>query len=206
MSAVKTGQVIEFPPFSGVRCLMMPYIQGDPTSVPQDYAPYREIIESVFLKKGDVGFLTIDESLAVGGRPHRGDRAKFGRAIHTEAGKHPHRDGFQWAWGGPGLTRVTLERDVKILLANNLDDSCAVWDAEHEDTSLDGDIGHAADMYPYSEAVFLKEGEVHEIGILTPHESIVVQKDFSRQFLRVISSGVHGREDYFTENPFLSLN
>lgn len=204
MSAVKTGQVIKFPPFSGVRCLMMPYIQGDPTSVPEDYAPYKDIIESVFLKKGDLGFLTIDESPVMQGNPHRGQRAKFGRAIHTEAGKHPINNTYKWGWGSS--PKVTLDRDVRILLANNLDDSCAVWDAEHEDTSQDGDIGHVADLYPYSEAVFLKEGEVHEIGILTPHESMVVQRDFSRQFLRIISSGVHGRECYFTENPFVSLS
>lgn len=198
----RTGQVIEFPKFTGVRCLMMPYIQGDADSVPDIYAPYRDIIESVFIKKGDLGFLTIDESPALAGKPHRGDRAKFGRAIHTEAGKHPHKDGYQWGWGG--RKRVTLDRDVKILLANNLDGSCAVWDAEHEDTSLDGDIGHIADLYPYDSAILMKAGEVHQIGILTPHESLPVRKDFNRQFLRIISSGVYGREEHFTANPLVA--
>lgn len=185
---------------------MMPYIQGDSASVPKIYAPYKDIIESVFLKKGDIGFLTIDESLVVQGNPHRGQRAKYSRAIHTEAGRDPNRD---YCWGGGwGKTphRVTLERDVRILLANNLDDSCAVWNREHEDTSLDGDIGHVADDYPYTQAILMKAGEVHEIGILTPHESLPVKKDFNRQFLRIISSGVHGREEYFTENPLLSLS
>ena len=193
---LNTGQVIAFPKFSGVRCLMMPYIQGDPSSVPDIYSVYGEVIKSVFLKKGDLGFLTIDESLAVQGRPHRGARAQHARALHTEAGKHPVLGGFQWGWGSK--KRVTLDRDVRILLANNLDDSCAVWDAEHENTSFDGDIGHAADQYPYDDAVIMKAGEVHEIGILTPHESLPVARDFQRQFLRIVSSGVHGREEYFT--------
>jgi hypothetical protein len=195
---------ITFPQFSGVRCLMMPYIQGDPTSVPAACASYKGIIESVFLKRGDIGFLTIDESLAVAGKPHRGAHARYSRALHTEAGKHPSNGAFRWGWG-PRIN-VTLDRDVRILLANNLDGSCAVWDAEHEDTSLDGDIGQVADEYPYDHAIFMKSGEVHEIGILTPHESIPVRQDFSRQFLRIMSSGIHGREDYFTPNPLLSLN
>ena len=221
-----TGQTITFPEFSGIRCLMMPYIQGDSASVPDTYAPYRDIVDSVFLQKGDIGFLTIDESLAIAGTPHRGQRAKYGRALHTEVGKVP---GQIYCWGGGGgwgvpspspspkpspkpkpkpkpRHRVTLDRDVSILLANNLDDSCAVWDAEHEDTSLDGDIGHAAADYPYSNAIFLKAGEVHQIGILTPHESLSVQRDFNRQFLRIVSSGVHGREEYFTRNPLVLFN
>ncbi len=229
---------IAFPPFSGIRCLMMPYIQGDSSSVPDTYAPYKDIIESVFLRKGDIGFLTIDESPVAAGTPHRGQRAMFGRALHTEAGRAP---GQIYCWGGngggwgtprpnpgggwgtprpspqpspsprptprPNLShRVTLDRDVKILLANNLDDSCALWDEEHEDTSSDGDIGHAAASYPYDSACFQKAGEVYEIGILTPHESLPVRQNFDRQFLRIISSGIHGREEYFTRNPLVAFN
>ena len=202
---------IEFPPFAGIRCLMMPYVQGDADSVPDTYASYRDILSAVFLTKGEVGFLTIDESPVAVGTPHRGARAKHGRALHTEAGKAPGQiycwgsSGGGWGRATAGRHRVTLDGDTKILLANNLDDSCAVWDAIHEDTSEDGDIGYAADQYPYSSAILMKAGEVHEIGILTPHESLPVEKDYDRQFLRIVSAGVHGREDYFTRNPLLDL-
>jgi hypothetical protein len=199
---------IEFPKFSDVRCLMMPYIQGDPDSVPAAYKSYSGIIGSVFVKRGDLGFLTIDESVAVAGAPHRGKRAKYGRALHTEAGRD-RNEILQWGSGGGnwgGRKVVTLDRHVRILIASNLDDSCAVWNAEHERTSLDGDIGHEAAKYPYSEATFLKAGEIREIGILTPHESLPVARDFNRQFLRIVSSGVHGRETYFTENPLVPFD
>jgi hypothetical protein len=202
-SAINTGRVIAFPQFTGIRCLMMPYIQGQPNSVPEMYAPYHGIIESVFFKKGDIGFLTIDESPVFKGKPHRGDRARCARALHTEAGRHPVGGNLQWGWGCNG--RIVLDRETQILLANNLDHSCAVWDAEQEDTSRDGDIGYLADVYPYESAVFMKAGEVHQIGILTPHESLPVESDFNRQFLRIISSGVHGHEDYFTVNPLVAL-
>jgi hypothetical protein len=212
-------QTVNFPNFSGVRCLMMPFIQGEPSSVPSMYAAYNDIISSVFFKKGDIGFLTIDESFVQAGQPHRGARAKFGRALHTEAGKDPNQiycwgskpatpTPYRWGSGGgwgKAPHRVTLDRDVKILLANNIDDSCAIWDSIHENTSDDGDIGHAANEYPYVDAIFLKAGEVHEIGILTPHESLPVQESCNRQFLRIISSGVYGREEYFTQNPLVAF-
>ena len=197
-------QQILFPEFSGLRCLMMPYIQGDPDSVPDEYAPYAEILRKAFLCEGERGYLTIDESLALAGTPHRGTRATTDRALHTEAGRIP---GKIYCWGGGGWGKkhhVTLDRDVQILLANNLDDSCAVWDATHEETSADGDLGHVAGMYPYARATLMKAGEVRQIGILTPHESLPVSGDVRRQFLRIIGSGVHGREAYFTENPRLA--
>lgn len=197
---------IQFPKYTGVRCLMMPYIQGDKSSVPQQYCEtYGDIIEKLFFKKGDIGYLTIDESPVVANTPHRGTRSKFGRALHTEAGVIKG----VYGWGGGtntwgGRRTVTLDSDVKVLLANNIDDTCALWDAHHENTSVDGDIGNFAEQYPYEQSVFMKKGEVYQIGILTPHESLPVVEDVNRQFLRIISSGVHGRESYFTVNPLMN--
>lgn len=200
---MKTNK-ITFPEFAGIRCLMMPYIQGDSSSVPEKYrSGYEEILDNIYIDKGKVGFLTIDESYVKKGSPQRGDRAKHGRALHTEAGILPNKI---YAWGGGGwghIHNVELEKDVKVLLANNINDSCAIWNATHEDTSPDGDIGNLAEMYPLTEAVLMKAGEVHEIGILTPHESLPVNADTNRQFLRIISSGVHGREPYFTKNTLM---
>ncbi len=183
----------------------MPYIQGEAESVPEQYRDgYENILNTVYFKKGDIGFLTIDESLAKQGNPHRGDRAKYARALHTEVGRLPNK---VYAWGSGGgwgsNHKVLLDGDVEVLLANNLDDSCALWDATHEDTTIDGDIGHLSRMYPLSDAVLMKAGDVHRIGILTPHESLPVVTDTNRQFLRILSSGVHGRESYFTKNPLM---
>lgn len=61
---MNTGHTIEFPEYRGLRCLMMPYVQGDPTSVPDEYARYRAVLASIFLEKGELGYLTIDESVA----------------------------------------------------------------------------------------------------------------------------------------------
>lgn len=196
---------IKFPAYSGIRCLMMPYIQGDIDSLPTEYQPYYGVLSEVFINSGDIGYLTIDESPATKGVPHRGARAKYGRALHTEAGK---REGIA-GWGGGGgwgnSYNVTLDPDVQILVANNVDDSCAVWDASHADTSFDGDIGDKAAVYPYDNAILLKAGEVYQLGIFTPHESLPVKENVARQFLRIISSGIYGREEYFTVNPKLAV-
>lgn len=194
---------INFPKYQGIRCLMMPFIQGHPESVPNKYQAYASIISKNYFKKGDVGYLTIDETFVGKGKPQRGDRAKTNRAIHTEAGIHPDK---VYAWGGGGWGsshRVTLDQDVGILLANNIDDSCALWNAWHDNTSIDGDIGHHSKDYPYTDAVLMKSGEVYKIGILTPHESLPVKSNTNRQFLRIVSSGLHGAEPHFTSNPLL---
>jgi len=185
---------------------MMPFIQGEPQSVPTEYQAYADVIRSVYFKRGDVGYLTIDESVATAGKPHRGTRAKTDRAIHTEVGRIPNKYYVWGSEGGGGWGRkhlVTLDANVEILLANNLNNSCALWDAVHKNTSLDGDIGYASDQYPYEDAILMRAGDVHKIGIFTPHESLPVKKDTNRQFLRIVSSGVHGREPYFTVNPLL---
>lgn len=193
-----------FPHYSGIRCLMMPYIQGDPNSIPDEYGPYKHAVEALYLQKGEIGFLTIDESPVNKGNPHRGQHAKHGRALHTEAGLSLGLYEWQPTWGG--RYNVTLDRNVKVLLANNLEGSCALWDAQHFDTTDDGDIGHLAADYPYEDSILIKVGEVYEIGIFTPHESVPVQQDCNRQFFRIVGSGVHGREQYFTQNPKVPIH
>lgn len=195
--------IIDFPTFGDRRCLMMPYIQGDPQSVPEAYAAYAPILASTYIQRGQVGFLTIDESHVPAGTPHRGARARHGRALHTEAGILHNQAGWGDLPGWGGRHRVTLDHNTRILLANSVDRSCAVWDAEQVDTSEDGDIGHLAHDYPYDTAEFMRAGEVREIGIFTPHESLPVSTSVDRQFLRIIGVGVHGRESYFTTNPLV---
>lgn len=199
---MKTAEII-FPEYAGRRCLMMPFVQGDPASVPPEFGRgYESIILAMSVEPGEIGYLTIDESPVTPGTPHRGSRNKWGRALHTEAGRRP---GELYCWGGSWGRghNVTLDRDVKVLLANNIDDSCALWPTEHEDTSIDGDIGYAADLYPYSDATMMMAGDVYQIGIFTPHESLPISCAVNRQFIRVVSSGVHGKAPYFTRNRLL---
>lgn len=199
----KVGE-INFPVTNNnVRCLMMPFIQGDISSIPSRFSSYFEVLKDTYLEKGDIGFLTIDESFVEEGQIHRGDRSKFKRAIHTEAGKLINHQKLGWGHPWAGKYTTYLEPNTRVLIANNIDDSCVLFDHYHEDTSDDGDIGHCSSKYPYEDGIFMKNGEVYEMGLLTPHESLPLSKSENRKFLRIVSSGVTGREEYFTKNPLM---
>lgn len=154
-SVIKRGDFV-FPEFTGARCLMMPYVQGDITSVPVEFHKYKDFIENFTLERGEIGFLTIDERPVATNEIQRGDRAKYGRAIHTEAGKKEKLYAWGWTWGS--RVNVTLDRNTRALLCNNIDHSCALWDTEHENTSADGDLGMFQHLYPYSDAIMMGAG------------------------------------------------
>lgn len=52
--------VIDFPEFKGIYCIMMPFIQGDSKSLPKELIQYSNIINNNYIEKGKIGFLTID--------------------------------------------------------------------------------------------------------------------------------------------------
>ena len=193
---------IEFPDYSGIRVLMMPFIQGDASSLPEPIrSNYGAIIESTYLTKGEIGYLTIDESPVKAGKAQRAYRSTTNRAIHTEAGKREQL--LCWGLGWGKSPNVQLSHELEILVASNVAGSTAWWDATVTDTTLDGDIGHLAHLFPYSEANILDVGEVAKLGVLTPHESLPLHEDTSRQFLRIVGYQLKGREPYFTQNPLL---
>lgn len=197
---------IDFPAFTGSRCYMMPFIQGRAETIPEAYAPYREIVEKLVLagQDGKAGLITIDESIVEAGKSQRGYGAGD-RTIHTEACLRADR--LSWGpspmptWGPSPY--VSLAPDTRVLIANSIPDTCMVWDIEVKDTTPDGDLSARADEFPRSSGRMMKSGEVLEIGIFTPHEPIAQVEAGPRQFFRIVGTGVTGREDYFTRNEVL---
>jgi hypothetical protein len=51
----------------------------------------------------------------------------------------------------------------------------------------------------------MKSGEIVKIGVFTPHESMVINEEVKRQFIRIVGDGVIGKESYFTFNPIIKL-
>lgn len=191
---------IYFPEFTGLKCNMMPFIQGDASSLPKEYKPYFSIIESNFLEKGDVGFLTIHESVVEKGLSQRGYNS-FGisRNVHIEVGRT--KTGNRWgsSWGGRANT--VIEDKTMVLISNSISETCRVWDAMEMANTADGDLSEYIDRYPEQTGVMLQSGEVAKISIFTPHECVPQRVSGQRQFFRIVGKGVHGREDYFTVNP-----
>jgi len=119
---------IQFPEFTGVKCNMMPFIQGDIASIPDEYRSYSSIIEDNFLEKGELGYLTIHESFVDCGKSQRGFNS-FGmdRNVHIEVGRNESAN--YWGSGGGGNPwgggyKTTLDDDTMVLIANSISNTC----------------------------------------------------------------------------------
>lgn len=200
---------IQFPEFTGIKCNMMPFIQGDSSSLPDAYKPYAKIINDNYLEKGEIGLLTIHESFVEGGKSQRGyNSTGINRNVHIEVGRHERLncwggDGGGSSWGGKYKT--LLDDETMVLIANSISDTCRVWDAREMRFTRDGDLSAYVDNYPTETGILLKSGEVAKISIFTPHECINQTQSGKRQFFRIVGKGVKGREDYFTINPLVSI-
>lgn len=196
---------ITFPTFTGIKCNMMPFIQGDSSSLPKEYNSYAEIIKNNYLEKGEIGLLTIDESFVDRGKSQRGYNSKgINRNVHIEVGILENYN--QWgggnSWGGKPNT--ILDEATMVLIANSLSNTCRVWDNLEKRYTKDGDLSNYIDEYPEENGYLLKFGEVAKISIFTPHECVAQKESGNRQFFRIVGKGVQGRELYFTKNPLLN--
>jgi hypothetical protein len=214
---------ISFPAFSGLKCNMMPFIQGDSKSIPDEYKSYADIINNIYLEKGLIGYLTIDESFVESGESQRGFNSKgIDRNVHVEVGSLKSQKMFgSWgdsggSWGGSGggswgvswgsslkRSKTFLHRDTQVLIANSLSNTCRYWDKIDTRYTDDGDLSEYIKDYPEKTGILMKSGEVAKISIFTPHEAISQPKSSNRQFFRIIGDGVIGGEDYFTVNPLM---
>ena len=195
---------IVFPKFTGIKCNMMPFVQGDSSSLPERYQTYTDIIKSNYLEKGEIGLLTIDESFVKVGKSQRGYNAKgINRNVHVEVGRSESYN--QWgggnSWGGKPNT--ILDDSTMVLIANSISKTCRVWNILERRYTQDGDLSDYINDYPEETGVLLNNGEVAKISIFTPHECVPQQQESQRQFFRIVGKGVYGREEYFTENPLI---
>jgi hypothetical protein len=199
---------IQFPEFTGVKCNMMPFIQGDASSLPDAYKPYAKIINDNYLEKGEIGLLTIHESFVEGGKSQRGyNSTGINRNVHIEVGRHEKLNCWGGSGGGSswgGKHKTLLDDETMVLIASSISDTCRVWDAKEMAFTKDGDLSAYIDKYPTETGLLLKSGEVAKISIFTPHEAINQTQSGKRQFFRIVGKGVKGREDYFTINPLIN--
>lgn len=195
---------IVFPEYTGIRCNMMSYIQGDSASLPEQYKSYSDIVDNNYLEKGEIGYLTIDESYVEVGKSQRGyNSTGINRNVHIEVGIH----GDVLCWGGSGTWgrnhKVTLGKETRVLIANSISDTCRLWDKCEYRVTPDGDLSMYITDYPQETGVMMKEGELVKISIFTPHECIPQIVPGNRQFIRIVGRGVNGREEHFTINPLM---
>lgn len=181
--------VVQFPPPTGININMMPFIMGQPDSVPVQYHGYLPMIEGCWLSSfetGKVGYLTIQEGKVAAGTTQRRP------GLHTDS----HLDGtvtwkqgeglypafgrpMIWRWGG---------RVGGLYMASTVDKSTRVWNAYIKAPGVFGDCEH---LRP-----FLGEGRLLQKNTMvwmtdgTPHEALPVEEDTERQFFRLVTSNV----------------
>lgn len=191
-----------FPKFSGIKCHMMPFIQGDPDSLPKEYKSYSSIVKNNFLDKGKIGYITIDESFVSAGKTQRGyNSSGINRNVHIEVGMGKKE--FHWGSSWGGNYKVLLDKETQVLIANSISNTCKVFDTTERRFTSDGDLSDYIEDYPESSGILLKSGQLAKMSIFTPHECIKQTKSGNRQFIRIVGEGVEGREDYFTLNPLI---
>ncbi len=74
----ETINKVAFPTYSAVNANMMPVIQGDVSSLPENLRGYFPLMEMCALPKGDVVYLTVNESIVEAGKTQRRG------GLHTE--------------------------------------------------------------------------------------------------------------------------
>jgi hypothetical protein len=203
LSTQTSNPVINFPKFTGVTCNMMPFVQGDPDSLPPEYRQYAGSLEYMVLEPGKIGHLTIQETFVEAGETQRGYN-RSGRNAHVEIGRITSSGFGNWGyWGPTGTTLVNTS--TRVAIASNLAGTCRLWPEVTETRPTEyGELNEYLGDYPVESGVVLGAGEVAIIGVLTPHESMPQEVAGPRQFLRVVGRGVSGRESHFTQNPLVS--
>lgn len=182
-SKIEDFGTVEFPAFSGVRVMMMPFLmQGPRNSLPDSLGMYRDAVASICsmatVKEG-VGYLTIDEALVRAGETHRRPGL--------------HVDGFGAYGGGGGYAANGM------FLAST-HEGCVGYAQSYEgEPGMDGDCEHLRSEL--GSGAVMRAGHVYWCSPMALHESLPMRADIHRQLIRVSmpSDAPHHRE--YTPNP-----
>lgn len=198
---------VAFPDFNqSQRVIMMPYLIGDPTSIPEMIGDWREMaisLTSDFTQLHDqVGYLTIDQrSLAVGETLRRGGK-------HVESGyigsAHP---GPSFPYIGschpmrPDPWRPPSHHSTGTIMASSVY-GCDAWVGEFSGIpELEGSCDHLADQCTEDRRVPLLANKAYWANGGCVHESLPVKQACERQWIRITfpSDGYWWNE--YTHNP-----
>mmetsp|Transcript_18520 Transcript_18520/g.34481 ORF Transcript_18520/g.34481 Transcript_18520/m.34481 type:complete len:402 (+) Transcript_18520:146-1351(+) len=208
----RCGKVV-FPEPNDRNVNMMPFILGQPESLPQDLRCYYDLIRScpyVKEEEGKVAYLTVQESDVHAGQSQRR------RGLHIESPGFFNDDsnasaftpGVEHPWG-MGVFFGPDHYEGGIYFASNQSGTSRVWNAL-VDSSVPGIVnngGGCEHLRPWiGKATELEAGELIWMTDRTPHEAIVQESPGHRQFFRLVMPYVnHWYSDHSTPNPKVPL-
>lgn len=205
--------LVEFPEPKDRNVNMMPFILGEPTSLPNYLRCYYDLIQAcpyVTEEEGKVAFLTVHESwVDVGTSQRRG-------GLHIESPGNFSDDpngqsftpGVEHPWG-MGMFFGPDHYEGGIYFASNRSDTSTVWNAL-VDSSVPGIVdkgGGCEYLRPWlGEGTTLKAGELIWMTDRTPHEGLPQATSGQRQFFRLVMPSVsHWYAEHSTANPKVAL-
>ncbi len=178
---------IEFPEYTGVRIMMMPFRLDDIRSVPID--AYKSLVSTIMQavdSRVGVAYLTIDEAEVKAGETHRRP------GLHVD-GIGP--DGSAGGWGGQGggWSSSGMYVAASILGSRGWNQTFLGWP---------GANGCCAHLEPQLEkATDFQANQLYYCNALTVHTSVPLTRNTKRQFIRLSMPSLAPWYHGYTENP-----
>mgnify|MGYP001616628646 CR=1 FL=1 len=184
---------IVLPEFSGIRIMMMPLILGDIKSVPTFLATWIDAIQNLFEMAREhaekIGYLTIDEKRVKAGESHRRPGLHVDGVCYKGSG----------AWGGGGGWGGGAKDSTGMLTVSNIK-GCRVWQGQFDGwPGPEGECDHLTSQC--FDPITLKSYTVYWLHGLCIHESIPVQYNVRRQFVRLSLPSDSPWFEGYTVNP-----
>ena len=185
-SKLSTLGPVEFPAFTGSRVMHMPFLTREPAATTPNLPQYAAMLTQLCadLPTG-VGYVTVDEAELRAGEHHRRP------GLHVDGVDELGRLG---PWGGGG------GYGARGLVCASTHVGCRAWDqAFWGSAGKDGDCEHLRPQC--GKAIYLQPNVAYAMGGLTVHESVPVQGDCRRQFIRVSLPSESAWYEGYTESP-----
>ena len=211
---------VEFPEPQDLDVNMMPFVYGEPESLPPELRPYySNLIASCPIQEHDIGkvmYLTVQENQVEKGTTQRrpGLHVEAPGAGTGEVVARGHKvvaGGFlaaqEHTWGSGFVSGGDTFHDG-IYMASNMDNTAAVWnaivDTRKGEVTSEGSVAHLRPLI--GDGFLLPANLLVWMTDKTPHEAIPQENGGYRQYFRLVTSRVSvWFEQHSSLNPNVPL-
>lgn len=178
---------MKFPEFSGTRIMMMPVQLGSLKGIPKHYAKFVDYLYYMteYRHHGKIGYLTIDERNVTKGNSLRRS------GLHVDG----YYKGKCGAWGGGGGWGSVGNGMLTVSSTSH----CKAYLGMFEGTP--GPEGECEHLTLPNEGILFEANQVYWVDGACVHESLPVEEDTQRQFVRLSMPNNGPWFDGYTENP-----
>lgn len=194
-STYKKLGYIQLPTFNGTRIMMMPLILGNLNTLPSFLNKWETVIKDLFEHTnkelyGKVGYLTIDEKKVKKGETHRRKGLHVDGVFKNKAGGWG--GGNDGAWGSKTHGMITISSHA----------GCKAWNQEiYGYPGPDGECDHLINQLDSEKCEIFEPNMAYHVSGMCVHESLPMEKETERQFVRLSMPSNAPWFEGYTENP-----